>query len=148
MSAREIAEAFSNALQAGDFQTAASYLADDFQVTGTMRPEPMGAQEWLGMSMALQAGIPDLNYNFRVLEADETTARVAVRFTGTHTQDLDLSRMGIGVIPATGVAFSAGEETSQGWVEDGKIVALHLNQGPDTGLADMLRQLGVELPGM
>jgi hypothetical protein len=148
MSAREIAEAFTSAMQAGDFQTAASYLADDFQVTGTMQPEPMGAQEWLGLSMALHAGVPDLNYNFQIVEADETTARVSTRFTGTHTQDLDLSRMGIGVIPATGVAFSAGEEFSEGRAEGGKIVSIYLEQGPDTGLADVFRQLGVEMPGM
>jgi hypothetical protein len=148
MSAREIAEAFSSALEAGDFETAASYLADDFQATGTMRPEPMGAQEWLGLSMTLRAGVPDLSYNFRIWEADETSARVSTRFTGTHTQDLDLTPLGIGVIPATGVAFTAGEEFSEGRIEGGKIVSIHLEQGPDTGVFSMLQQIGVELPGM
>jgi hypothetical protein len=71
--------------------------------------------------MALHAGVPDLNYNFQIVETDETTARVSTRFTGTHTQDLDLTPLGIGVIPATGVAFSAGEEFSEGRVEGGKM---------------------------
>lgn len=148
MSAREIAEAFTAALDAGDFDTAASYLADNFQFSGTMMPEALGAQQWLGMSMALKAGIPDMSYNFAFHESDENSARVSSRISGTHTGDLDMTGMGMGIIPPTGVSFTCGEEFSVGHVEGGKIASIHLEQSPDSGLFDMFRQLGIQLPQM
>lgn len=143
---REIIEGFTAALEAGDMDTAASYLADDFQFGGTMLPETLGPQEWIGMSHVLRAGVPDLTYNFTVHEADESGARVSSQLAGTHTADLDMTGMGMGVIPATNVSFQCGEEFSTGTIEGGKIKSIHLEQGPDRGLFDMFRQLGVEPP--
>jgi hypothetical protein len=148
MNARELAMALTTAVEAGDFETAASYLADDFQFTGSMMPGSFGVEEWKGMSKALKAGMPDLSYNFRIVDADETTARVSSQLSGTHTQDLDLSAMNMGVIPPTNVAFTCGEEFSVGQTRDGKIVSIHLEQNPDRGMFDMLRQIGVEVPQM
>jgi hypothetical protein len=144
MSAREIAEAFTAALDAGDFDTAASYLADNFQFSGTMMPEALGAQQWLGMSMALRAGIPDMSYNFTLHESDESSVRVSSRISGTHTQDLDMTGMGMGVVAPTGVAFTCGEEFSVGRVEGGKVTSIHLEQSPNSGLMDLFQQLGIQ----
>ena len=71
MNAREHTEAFLAAIEAADWDTARSFLADGFQFTGTMLPAPLGIQEWLGLSMALRAGVPDLSFNFTIHEIDE-----------------------------------------------------------------------------
>ena len=146
MDPREIAETFTAAIEAGDFDTAASYLADGFQFTTSMMPEPMGAQAWLGFSQALRAGVPDLRFNFEVGEAEGNTVAVLSQMTGTHTGDLDMTPMGIGVIPATGKSFSCSEEWSEGTVEGGKVVSIHVHATPESGVAGMLAQIGVQMP--
>jgi hypothetical protein len=72
--------------------------------------------------------------------------RTTNQLTGTHSGDLDLSGMGMGVIPATGKSFSLPPEESEATVEGGKMVALHVYSTPEGGLAGILRQIGVEIP--
>ena len=95
------------ALEAGDFDTAASYLAPDFEFTRRTQPDPLGPQQWIGLSMGLKAAFPDLSYNFNVEGIDGNTGQVSSQITGTHNGDFDLTAMGMGVIPATGIAVSA-----------------------------------------
>jgi hypothetical protein len=146
MNARELAEATTEAIEAGDFEALSSYVSDDFQVIGPMLPEPLNLQQWIGQMQSMRAAASDLSFNFRVVEADENSARVGSRLTGTHTGDLDLTSMGMGVIPPTGKSFSTNEEFSMGTVEGGRVTRIELEQRPDSGLAHMLQQIGVELP--
>ncbi len=146
MDPQDIAVAMTAALEAGDFERAASYLADDFQFSTPQLPQPLGKKEWLGLSRALKEGIPDLNYNFRILGTEGNRVRVSSQLTGTHTGNLDLSGMGMGVIPPTGRSFSAPQEESEGMVEGGRVKWIYLHSTPETGLAAMLSQLGIEMP--
>jgi predicted ester cyclase len=147
MSTRDLAEAFIKAFEAGDFDTVASYLSDDFAFSGPT-PQPVGKDEWIWMSKVLKAGFPDLRYNIRVIGVEGNVVRTVLQLTGTHTADLDLSFMGMGIIPATGGRVSNPEEKGETTVEGDKIVAMHVHSTPETGLAGMLAQLGVQLPQM
>ena len=145
MDVQELTTTFQAALEAGDFETAASYMADDFVFSGATR-DPIGGQEWLGMSMALKAGFPDLSYNFVIESIDGNVVTSSAQLTGTHNGDLDLSAMGMGVIPATGIAVSNPRESNEAIVEDGKVKSLHVHSSPESGLMGLLSQLGVEPP--
>ena len=145
MNVQETAEAVVNAINAGDWETVASYLADDFQFSGPV-PEPVGAAEWIGTNMALNAGMPDMSFNVQIVGIEGNTVRTVSQMTGTHTADLDLTQAGIGVIPATGVTISLPADNGVAEVEDGKITYLHLDTPPESGMFGMLAQLGVELP--
>ena len=105
MNVQETAEAVVNAINAGDWETVASYLADDFQFSGPV-PEPLGPEEWIGTNMTLMAGMPDMAFNVQIVGIDGNVVRTVDQMTGTHTADLDLTQVGIGVIPATGIAIS------------------------------------------
>ena len=70
MNARETAQAFADAFNAGDLEKVADYLAEDFQFSGPT-PQPLGAAEWLGMTQALQAAFPDIQYNLRILNVED-----------------------------------------------------------------------------
>jgi predicted ester cyclase len=144
MSTRDIAEAFIEALEAGDFDTVASYLSDDFAFSG-LTPQPVGKDEWIWMSKALKAGFPDLRYNIRVVSVEGNVVRTVLQLTGTHTADLDLSFMGMGITPATGRRVSNPEEKGETTVEGDKIVAMHVYSTPE---ASILAQIGVQLPQM
>jgi predicted ester cyclase len=144
MNVREITYAFFEAFQAGDFDTAASYMADDFVFSGPT-PEPISGAAWLGLSAALRAAFPDLNYNFRVVSVDGDVVTTSNQLVGTHTGDLDLSGIGMGVIPATGKTISLPEEGSEAIVEDGRLVSLHIHTTPQGGIMGILSQLGIEV---
>jgi predicted ester cyclase len=105
MDARQITQAFTDALNAGDLDTVSELISDNFVFSGGS-PEPIGKQQWLGMSYALYAAFPDLQYNLRVTGVEGNTVMGTSQLTGTHTSDLDLTAMGLGVIPATGKSIS------------------------------------------
>jgi predicted ester cyclase len=146
MSAKQTVQAFIDAFQAGDFDTASSMLSNDFQFSGPV-PEPIGAQEWMGMASSMRVAFPDINYNFEVLGADESKVKVSSQLTGTHTGDLDLSPMGMGVIPPTGKPFSNAREEGEATVRGGKIVSVAYPSTEGAGLMALLAQLGIQPPG-
>lgn len=145
MSTREFAESFAEAFNAGDYDTVASYLADDFQLSGPV-PEPIDGQQWIGMSKTLKAAFPDINYNLRVVGVEGNVVSTLTQLSGTHTGDLDLSAMGMGVIPATGKSFSNPEERGETTVNGNKIVSMHITPTEGAGLMGILAQIGVKPP--
>jgi predicted ester cyclase len=124
MDPQEIAQAFVEAYNAGDFETASTFLADDFQFSGPV-PEPVGKEAFIGLSMTLSAGLPDLNFDARVVGVEGNVVKVTHQLSGTHTADLDLTAMGMDVVPATGKSFSAAVEHFDYTVEGDKIVSFH-----------------------
>jgi predicted ester cyclase len=147
MGTKELAESFARALNAGDLDTAASYLSDEFKFSGPV-PEPMNGMEWVGLTKSMYVAFPDINYNLKIVEVDGSTVRSTTQVTGTHTGDLDLTRMGMGVIPATGKSFSNPEEAGEAVVNGDKIVSLHISPSENSGLPGILKQLGIEMPAM
>lgn len=147
MDTRELAEAFMEAFQAGDFDTAASYLSDDFRFSGPV-PQPISGPEWMGMSAAMKAAFPDLNYNFQVVSVKGNVVKTRTQLSGTHTGNLDLSGMGMGVIPASGVSFNNPVEEGEATIRGGQMTSLHIHSVAGGGLAGILAQIGVEMPSM
>jgi predicted ester cyclase len=145
MNVTQTVQAFIDAFQAGDFDTAKSMLSHDFQFSGPV-PEPINAQQWMGIASVMRAAFPDINYNLNVLEAQGDKARISTQLTGTHTGDFDLSMMGMGVIPATGKAFSNAKEEGEVTVIEGKITAWNSPPTEGAGLMALLAQIGVEPP--
>jgi hypothetical protein len=87
MGIQETAQAFVDAQNANDFDTAASYLADNFQFSGPV-PEPIGAQEWMGLLRVLAAAFSDFRVNNTITGVDGNVVRTTNQLTGTHTADL------------------------------------------------------------
>jgi len=145
MNARETAQAFADAFNAGDLEKVADYLAEGFQFSGPT-PQPLGAAEWLGMTRALQAAFPDIQYNLRILSVEGDKVVTTTQVSGTHTGELDLTPMGLGVIPATGKSFSNPEERGEAVIEGGKIKAIRVEAAEGSGLEGILRQIGVQPP--
>ena len=136
---------FLNAIQAGDWNTVASYLSDDFQFSGPV-PEPVGKEAWLGLMQAYEVAFPDIKYNFELLGAEGNVTGASNQLTGTHTNDLDLTFMGMGVIPATGKSFSQPRQEGEATWDGDKVVSVHIHATPEEGLMALLAQLGVEPP--
>ena len=143
MNKRETVQALVDSVQKGDFQTAKSMLADDFQFSGPI-PEPIDKEAWLGMSSNLKTAFPDLNYHFKVIGAEGDVVRVISQLSGTHTGAFDLTNMNMGVIPATDKAFSAKHEKSKVTVKENKITSWVVEPTEGAGLMAILSQLEVK----
>lgn len=143
MNKRETVQALMDAVQKGDFESAKSMLADDFQFRGPV-PEPMNKEAWLGMSASLKTAFPDLDYHFKVIGADGDIVRSTTQLSGTHSGSFDLTNMDMGVIPATNKTFSAKREKTKVTVIDNKITLWNVKPTEGAGLLAILDQLGVK----
>ena len=87
----------------------------------------------------------DIPENFEILCVIGNVVHGINHITGTHDGDFDLSQMGIGIIPATGNKVTAIMSVAH-TVENGEIISSSAKPVANTGFANILAQIGVELP--
>jgi predicted ester cyclase len=143
----EIVKAFSAALEARDFEKAASYLTDDFVFSGPV-PQPIGTREFIAVQSAFEDAFQDWSFNSHdeVEEGDKVVA--AVQITGTHTRDLVLPMPGMPTIPATNKRVSNPVEHLTFTFRGDKIASLTSDNVPGGGVPGVLQQIGDSLPTM
>ena len=145
MNPKETVQALMQSIQKGNFDEARSYLSSDFHFSGPI-PQPVSGDEWIKMSANLKAAFPDLDYQLRILSVNGDTVNLSAQLRGTHKGDLDLTKMHMGIIPATGKSFKAAVEHGKVRVRDGKITSLANEPTEGAGLMAILGQLGVKIP--
>ena len=147
MTKTETIKAFSAALEAREFERAASCLADDFIFSGPV-PQPIGKQEFIAIQSAFENAFEDWSFNSHdeVEQGDKVVA--AVQITGTHTRDLILPMPGMPTIPATNKKVSLPEEHLEFTFKGDKIASLTSDNVPGGGVPGVLQQIGVPLPTM
>jgi predicted ester cyclase len=124
----------------------AAHFADDFQGTDSVGGQPTDKATWVGMGEMLKATAPDIAHPISEIKLDGDDVLLTSTFTGTFTNDLDLSMMGLGVIPATGKALQFAPSTTRVLFEGDKIKeARSLDTGPDAGIAGFLKAFGVKM---
>jgi predicted ester cyclase len=140
-------KAFSEALDARDFNKAASYLADDFVFAGPV-PQPISKQAFIAVQSAFENAFQGWSFNSHdeVEQGEKVVA--AVQITGTHTRDLVLPMPGMPRIPATGKRVSLPVEHITFTFKGDKIASLTSDNVPGGGVAGVLAQIGVPLPPM
>jgi len=147
MDPKETVQTLMDAVQKGDFVKAQSLLDDGFQFSGPV-PEPISGPAWMDMSKKLKAAFPDLDYHFKIADVQGNTVQIEAHLSGTHREDLDLTAMNMGVIPATKKPFSAAHEHGEATVQNGKVKTWAMTPTEGAGLMAILGQLGVKVPTM
>jgi hypothetical protein len=123
----------------------AHYLTDDFQATFANGNPSMDKDMWIGSGVLMEAAMPDVVWEFDYVGEDGDDVLVDTRMSGTFENDLDLSAVGMGVIPATGKRVEMGPIRNRVSFEGDKICQLHdPRNGQEGGLADLMKALGVE----
>jgi len=131
MSEVEIARRAFEGIESSDFEGVEALLANSFEFSGPV-PEPLDANRWLGMQKKMMAAFPD-----RVFNAED------IHLHGDEV--LDLSELGIPLIPPTGKAVSLPREDVVFTFAGDKIASIRSSGAPGAGVAAILSQLGVEM---
>jgi predicted ester cyclase len=119
------------------------YLTDDYQFVDSVGSPPMDKEAWFGMGELMQASIPDIDFIIDEIHQEGEDVILTGHFTGTFKNDLDLSAMNMGVIPATGKAIDIPGGTSRISFTGDKISKNHnLDTGPNAGMAGFLAAFG------
>ena len=147
MDSKATVQALMDSIQKGDFEQAKSLLSEDFQFSGPV-PEPINREAWMGISANLKAAFPDLDYHFHVDDAAGDDVNISAQLKGTHSRDLDLTSLNMGVIPATNKSFANPLEHGKATVKGGKIVSWSVEPIEGGGIMGILSQIGVKLPTM
>lgn len=147
MDPKETVQALFNTIQSGNFEKAKSLLTDDFVFSGPI-PKPANSAEWLGVSASLKAAFPDLDYQFKIEGVNGNVVNTIAQLKGTHKGDLDLTALGMGIIPATNKSFVAARERGKATVQGDKVKSLANEPVEGAGLMAILHQLGVKVPAM
>ncbi len=132
------------AIQTGDYEKAASYLAANFKFSGSV-PKPLNTKAWIAMHTNLKKAFPNLEYHFRVESVQSGgVVKISSELKGTHKGDLDLTNIKLGMIPATNKSFAAGREHGKLIIQDNKVVSWTVEPNKGTGMLVILSQLGVK----
>lgn len=145
MSKKETAVAFLSKINTLDLNAASQYCTDDFTYSGPF-PKPVSLDEWRVTAQRFLNAFPDWNFNAKIEREDEDFVYIRAHVTGTHRGDLDLSAMGMGVIPTTGKAIGLPESKGQLTFEGNKIANMHFDLTEGAGIPGILAQLGVSKP--
>ena len=147
MDPKETVQSLLHAIQTANFEKAKSLLTDDFMFSGPI-PEPVDGPAWLGVSKSLKAAFPDLDYQFKIEGVKGNVVNITAQLKGTHKGSLDLTAMGMGVIPPTNKSFAAAREHGKVTVQGDKVKSLANEPTEGAGLMAILGQLGVKVPAM
>jgi nicotinamidase-related amidase len=123
------------------------YYTDDFQLTSAQEgAQPSGMDENIAMGQLMQSAMPDVKTVVEDIREDGDDVVLTSHWEGTFLNDIDLSAMGMGVVPATGKAVVFPTSTIRISFDGDKISRIHDPATDlDAGPAGFFKALGVSL---
>ena len=122
-----------------------AYIAEDFQNVDRDGNVVMDKAAWVGMSRLMLTSFEGYDYKASEVREEGDAVIMTGRFEGTHTADLDLSAMGVGVIPASGKRIVWPAWSTKVTVEGDKITRME-PYGEGGGMEAFLAALDVTPP--
>ncbi len=127
-----------------DLEKSNTHLSDNFQGTDEVGGPPFDKAGWIGMGQMFKHSFPDIKVVIEDVHEHGDKVMFTSHFTGTFTNDFDLSAMGMGVIPASGEKVTFPSSTSEISFDGDKVTGTHnLDTGPEAGFPGLLKALGV-----
>lgn len=119
------------------------YLSDDFKNIDQEGNVIANKEAYIAMALASAASFTGFKVVVSDLQEVSDGVIMTNHFEGTHTGDLDLSALGLGVFPASGKKIVWPDAQSKFTVEGNQITGIQEISG---GLEYFLGPLGVKLP--
>ncbi len=124
---------------------AADLLSDDFQNLDQDGNVALTKDGILNLGRMMHAAFTDYGFVVTQLSEEGDYVIISGHNEGVHTADLDLSAMGLGILPASGKKIVWPEASAKLTIAGDKIKRLQPYAGP-AGLKAFLSALGIELP--
>ena len=147
MTSQETVQALMDSVQRGDFDTAKTFLTDDFKFKGLVR-RPISGKTWLKLGASLRMAFFGLKYNFKVENTDGNVVNTTSQMSGNNRGAFDLTGLRMGVVSATNKDFSTATEKIKITVKNNKVSLWVVEPTEGAGLMAILGQLGVKLPAL
>ena len=144
----EVAEAYAAAVAPdaeGGIDAFAALLSDDFQNLDQDGNVAFNKDGFIGLLQVMGAAFSHLGFVVTELYEEGDYIVIGGHNEGSHKADLDLSSMGLGVVPATGKKVVWPDAKAKLTVVGDKVTQLEPHSGP-AGVKAFLTALGVELP--
>jgi hypothetical protein len=138
MTAREVFERYSAALDRADLPAMAALVHDAFKLEGAGL-DGIGKREFLAAMKAQLDAFSDYSENATDIVEDSDIVRFVAHVTGTHTGTFALP--GMAPIPPTGRAIALPPEPAWVRVADGKLIVYHVSKVAGGGIAGILAQI-------
>ena len=121
-----------------------AYIADDFQSLDKDGNVEQNRETWIGVGQLMATAFTNFKFVYSDIHEEDDGVIVIGQFEGMHTGDLDLSALGLGVIPSSGkkIVIPSGNKFK---IENDKIVSRQ-DYGDYGGSAAFLTALGVTPP--
>lgn len=124
-----------------------TYLAENFQNLDKDGNVIADKAAYIGMNHLIAAAFKDFKAIYSDLREEGDSVIVRFHLEGTHTGDLDLSAMGMGVVPASGKKIVWPEASAAFKIEGDKIVSIK-PYGDSGGMEEFFALLGVTPPSV
>lgn len=121
------------------------YISDDFQNFDVDGKVLGGKETYNSLGLLMASAFTGFKAVYGEMREEGDNVIVTSHFEGTHTGDLDLSALGMGVIPASGKKIVWPEATNVFTIRNDKIVSIK-PYGDSGGMEDFLKPLGVTMP--
>jgi len=142
----EVAKAWEAAFAPGsDIDAIANLLSDDFQNLDQDGNVALTKEGFLNFARMIRSAFTDHGFVATELLEDGDYVIITGHNEGVHTADLDLSAIGIGILPASGKKIVWPEASSKLTIVGDKVKRLEPHAGA-AGLKAFLSALGIELP--
>jgi hypothetical protein len=145
-----IVQNFFTHIEKGHWVDVESFLTEDFVFRSAAEEHEsllafrLSKEDWLKAQRAVREAFPDWSFNLSSSrKVSDDVVDVKVRVTGTHTETLMLPFPEFRPIMASGVKIELPEERVTVTLREGKIVAMHLHNIEDGGIAGILKQLNI-----
>lgn len=140
----DVVKAYYAALDSAHIEQAEQYLSETYQLVGFTQ-QPMDKNAMLNMMKLFKASFPNLGHLLSNIHQEGYLVKVSVQLSGTNTNPLDLTSLGIGVVPATRKFIIFPTSNYEFTVVDGKIeVEKDVSPAsPNRRMSGMLRAMNV-----
>jgi hypothetical protein len=129
-----------------NFEESQQYLSEDFQGTDSVGGPTFDKAGWTGMGQMFKGSLPDIKVVIDDVQENGYMLTVKSHFTGTFTNDFDLSAMGMGVIPANGKFVEFPPSSAEISFNGDQVTKFHNTEtGPEAGLPGIMKALGAQM---
>lgn len=145
MASADEVRALLDAFATGNATQLGSSLADDFTFSGPV-PVPLNKQQFIGLSQAIAAGVPNWSFNISDIQIQGDSAVVTVAVSGDQTGTLENVIPGVPPIPPTGKHFQLPTEHITTTFRGQQVASVRVDPVPGGGIPGMYAQIGHPLP--